>query len=258
MCFDIDSQPPIPRVAGAAITHRDLVLEAADGNRYAAFEALPDRLRGMGILVLPDVRGLFTYYEELALRFAEAGVAALAIDYYGRTAGVAKRDAAFDFDAHVPRSTWAGLQADVRAAAAHLREDAAVERLFSIGFCYGGRLSLLLASLRDVAMDGVIGFYGWPVGPFRNDMPAPADLAGTFGSRVLALFGGADAGIPAEHVTAFEAALAAARVDHRVVTYPGAPHSFFDRKAEAFADASAAAWTEVRTFLGLADRADPG
>jgi carboxymethylenebutenolidase len=115
-----------------------------------------------------------------------------------------------------------------------------------------------LASLRDVAMDGVMGFYGWPVGPFRNDMPAPADLAATFGSRVLALFGGADPGIPAEHVVAFDTALAAAGVDHRVVTYPGAPHSFFDRKAEAFAEASAAAWTEVRTFLGLADQADPG
>jgi carboxymethylenebutenolidase len=251
MCFDIDSHPPIPPLAGAAIAHRGLVLEAADGNRFAAFEALPDQPRGLGILVLPDVRGLFTYYEELALRFAEAGVAALAIDYYGRTAGASRRDATFDFATHVPRSTWAGLQGDVRAAAEHLRAHTAVERLFSIGFCYGGRLSLLVASLRDVAADGVIGFYGWPVGTFRNDMPAPADLAATFGSRVLALFGGADTGIPAADVTAFEAALAAAAVDHRVVTYPGAPHSFFDRKAEAFAEASAAAWMEVRAFLGL-------
>jgi carboxymethylenebutenolidase len=254
MCFDIDSQPPIPPVAGAAVAHHELVLEASDGNRFAAFEALPDQPSGLGILVLPDVRGLFTYYEELALRFAEAGVAALAIDYYGRTAGASRRDAVFDFAAHVPRSTWAGLQADARAAAAHLREHAAVERLFTIGFCYGGRLSLLLATLRDVAPEGVIAFYGWPVGTFRNDMPAPADLAATFGSRVLALFGGADAGIPAEHVAAFEAALTAASVEYRVVTYPGAPHSFFDRKAEAFAEASDAAWTEVRAFLGLPDR----
>ena len=48
------------------------------------------------MLILPDVRGLFTFYEELALRFAEAGVAALAIDYFGRTAGTAARGADFD------------------------------------------------------------------------------------------------------------------------------------------------------------------
>ena len=43
--------------------------------------------------------------------------------------------------------------------------------------------------------------------------------------------------------------LRAAGVDHRVVTYPGAPHSFFDRKAEEFADASAAAWQEILGFI---------
>jgi carboxymethylenebutenolidase len=204
VCFDPDSEPPIRPLAGATIEHRHLVLEAADGNRLAAFEALPDHPAETGILVLPDVRGLFSYYEELALRFAEAGLAALAIDYYGRTAGPSRRDADFDFAPHVPRSTWAGLQADVRAAAEHLRAATPVTRLHSVGFCFGGRLSLLLASLGDLALDGVIGFYGWPVGPFRNDMPAPADVAPDFRSRVLALFGGADAGIPAEHVDSFE------------------------------------------------------
>ncbi len=251
MCFDPDSQPPIQPLAGAAIDHRNLVLEAADGNRLAAFEALPDHPAKAGILVLPDVRGLFSYYEELALRFAEAGLPALAIDYYGRTAGPSRRDADFEFAPHVPRSTWAGLQADVRAAATHLRTNASVTDLYSIGFCYGGRLSLLLASLPDLALDGVIGFYGWPVGPFRNDMPAPADVVTDFGSRVLALFGGADAGIAAKDVDAFQQALELAGVRHRVVTYPGAPHSFFDRKQAEHADASARAWAEVCAFLGL-------
>ena len=52
-------------------------------------------------MILPDVRGLYLFYEELALRFAEAGIDALAIDYFGRTAGVAKRDADFDHAPHV-------------------------------------------------------------------------------------------------------------------------------------------------------------
>jgi carboxymethylenebutenolidase len=256
MCFDPDSEPPIAPLAGAAIENRQVVLEAADANQLAAFEALPERAASVGTLVLPDVRGLFSYYEELALRFAEVGVAALAIDYYGRTAGPSRRDASFDFAPHVPRSTWAGLQADVRAAAAHLRASAGVTTLYAVGFCYGGRLSLLLASLPDLALDGVIGFYGWPVGTFRNDMPAPAEMAGSFSSRVLALFGGADSGIPADDVAAFEQALVAARVSHRVVTYPDAPHSFFDRKQAEYADASAQAWAEVRAFMALESAAD--
>ena len=70
-------------------------------------------------------------------------------------------------------------------------------------------------------------------------------MAASIRSPVLGLFGGADAGITPEAIAAFDAALAAAGVDHRLVTYPGAPHSFFDRKAAEFADASAAAWAET-------------
>ena len=54
---------------------------------------------------------------------------------------------------------------------------------------------------------------------------------------------------------AFEAALAQAGVEHEVVTYPGAPHSFFDRKQEEFADASADAWRRVLAFIERYSRA---
>jgi len=80
MCFSEDSQPPISPVAGASVEHHALVLTAADGNRFAAFRADAAEPSGDAILVLPDVRGLFGYYEELALRFAEIGVDALALD----------------------------------------------------------------------------------------------------------------------------------------------------------------------------------
>ena len=91
MCFELDSVPPIPTISGAAVSHDDLVLEAADGNRFAAFEATPDESNGIGVVILPDVRGLYRFYEELALRFAERGYLAIAIDWFGRTAGVEKR-----------------------------------------------------------------------------------------------------------------------------------------------------------------------
>src|SRR5262245_41856960 len=88
VCFEPDSLPPVPPLRGAAVSHEDLVLEAADGNRFAAFEAVPEEPSRTGIAVLPDVRGLYRFYEELALRFAEVGYRAVAFDYFGRTAGV--------------------------------------------------------------------------------------------------------------------------------------------------------------------------
>ena len=112
----------------------------------------------------------------------------------------------------------------------------------------GGRLAFLTDGF-GLGLAGVIGFYGWPVGPSRNGTPAPAEVADTFEAPVLALFGGADEGIGADAVAAFEQALGAAGVEHRVVTYAGAPHSFFDRKHEEFAEISAAAWDEVLAFI---------
>ena len=83
MCFDTDSLPPIPAISGAAVSHDDLVLEAADGNRFAAFAASPDEAAATGFVILPDVRGLYRFYEELALRFAERGMAAVAFGVGG-------------------------------------------------------------------------------------------------------------------------------------------------------------------------------
>jgi carboxymethylenebutenolidase len=248
MCFDHDSVPPIAPIAGGSLDGSLVTLTAADGNAFAAFRARPASPGGAGVVILPDVRGLYAFYEELALRFAERGVDALAIDWFGRTAGVSSRDGEFDYAPHVARTTWAGISADIAAAVAALRADG-VERIFTIGFCMGGRMSFLAGSL-GLDLTGVIGLYGTLVGPWRNDAPEPAALAPRIASPVLGLFGGADGAIPAEHREAFEAALTAAGVDHRLVTYDGAPHSFFDRKAEEFAAASASAWDEITRFIG--------
>jgi carboxymethylenebutenolidase len=249
MCFDHDSHPPIEPIAGGAIAHERLTLTAADGTRFGAFRADAANPTGAGIIVLPDVRGLHRYYEELALRFAEAGIDAIAIDYFGRTAENDDRGEGFDFQPHVAATRWATLQQDVAAAAAHLRATRGVGALYDIGFCFGGRLALDLATVDELQLDGVIAFYGWPVGAARNDLPAPVDLVDSMACPVLAIFGGADQGIPADRVATFQAALETAGVDHQVITYPDAPHSFFDRKQTEFADASAAAWDEVLGFV---------
>jgi carboxymethylenebutenolidase len=252
MCFDLDSRPPIDPIAGGALDAERLMLEAEDGATFGAYVARATDPTGAAILVLPDIRGLHPYYEELALRFAEAGVDALAIDYFGRTAGpaAAERAADFDFRPHVEQTTYEGLTADLRAGATRLRAggEARARALFTIGFCYGGRLSLL-AGTQGLGLAGVVSFYGWPVGQFHAGMPAPAEMAGAMRSPLVAIFGGGDSGIPAEAVAAFEAAIAAAGVAGEVVVYPGAPHSFFDRKASAWADASADAWKRTLAFI---------
>jgi carboxymethylenebutenolidase len=246
MCFDLDSSPPIPPLAGAAVSHSDLVLEAADGNRFAAFAARPDGEPRAGVVVLPDVRGLYRFYEELALRFAERGYAAVAFDYFGRTAGVEKRPNEWDFMDHVMQTTQEGIQADVGAAVAHLRSQG-VERIFTVGFCFGGRHSWLsTAGGHDLA--GAIGFYGRP-GAGNDGSPGPIQRAGELEGPILALMAGADQAISLEDVAELERSLRNAGVEHEVVTYDGAPHSFFDRKQEEFAQASEDAWKRVLAFL---------
>jgi carboxymethylenebutenolidase len=245
MCFDLDSSPPIPLIAGAAVSHDELVLEASDGNRLAAFAAHPDEAPATGIVVLPDVRGLYRFYEELALRFAERGFEAVAIDYFGRTAGAEKRDDEFDYMEHTPLTRSATVQADVGAGVAYLR-DRGVSSMFTVGFCFGGRNSWL-ATAEGHGLAGAVGFYG-SLGE-RNGESGPIDRAAELEGPILALQAGDDQNITAEQNQAFAEALTAVGVDFELITYEGAPHSFFDRKQTEFADASEDAWNRVLHFI---------
>jgi carboxymethylenebutenolidase len=239
VCFELDSEPPIPRIAGAAVSHDELVLESEGGNSFAAFAATPDEPTETGVVILPDVRGLYRFYEELALRFAERGIAAVAIDYFGRTAGVAKRGDDFEYMPHVEQTTPEGVQADTGAAVEYLRAHGC-NNIFTVGFCFGGRNSWLAAASGH-GLVGAIGFYGRPdaVIPRVADIDAP----------ILALQAGADQNITAEDNAAFDRALTGAGVEHELVTYNGAPHSFFDRKEEEFAQESDDAWNRVLAFI---------
>ena len=251
MCFDHDSRPPITPIAGGATDARDLTLTSADGTRFHAYAARATRPSGAGMIVLPDVRGLHTYYKELALRFAEVGVDAVAIDYFARTDKTGDRSDAFEYLPHVGQTTPETLQADIAAAAAHLHsaEGGHARALFSVGFCFGGAISFLQAA-SGLGYAGVIGFYGWPLGLARwPDRPKPIDEVSRFRAPVLSIYGGADPGIPPSAIADFDRALARAGVQHETVTYDGAPHSFFDRKQTEFADASADAWRKVQEFI---------
>jgi dienelactone hydrolase len=190
MCFGTTARPPLPPIAGRAgiAGSERLVLEASDGNRFNAFSARAADPDAPGIMILPDVRGLHPFYEDLATRFAEAGVHATAMDYFGRTAGLDERDADFDHWAHVKQITVDGLGADTAATIAHIRSAAGggAERVYSVGFCMGGRISFNQA-WRDHGLAGVIGFYGGPQGRGPDDDTAPVRLAPAYrsGARPL-------------------------------------------------------------------------
>ncbi|MGZ4396378.1 MAG: dienelactone hydrolase family protein, partial [Gaiellaceae bacterium] len=141
-----------------------------------------------------------------------------------------------------------GIQADVAAAVEYLRSPAggSCRSVFTVGFCFGGRNSWLSAA-GGHGLAGAVGFYGNP-GP-RDDRPGPTQVAGMMEAPILALQAGDDQNITRELNAEFDEALSAAGVAHEIVTYDGAPHSFFDRSYEEHADASANAWSRVLAFL---------
>jgi carboxymethylenebutenolidase len=264
MCHDPASRPPDPPLPSGEVRPAEgarVALTAGDGTRFSAFSARPDSGGGPGIVILPDVRGLHPFYEQLALRFAAAGVAAVAIDYFGRTAGVGERGDDFDYMAHIRQCRAETIALDVAAAVAHLHapEGGGATSVFTVGFCFGGRQSFnQAAEAHELA--GVVGFYGGvaPLSPAMiqrfgiedtQDRNAPLLRVHDFTCPVLGLFGGADPGITAEHRAAFDKALGDAGIPHELVVYEGAPHSFFDRRFEEYQQACEDAWRRVLTFV---------
>ncbi len=251
MCYEADAVPPIYGPPRTFVRSRQVELVSADGSTFAGYEVMPFERHGPAVLVLPDNRGLFGFYEHLADRFAEQGHPALAIDYFGRTDGTAYRDRGADFalpERHMPRLgqlTKDGLYADFATGIGHLRAVAGGP-VVSFGCCLGGRFAYLTASAR-FGLAGAIGLYGYP-DPIR-EAPGPTQLAGELTAPILAVFGGADAGIPPETVARFASALTEAGVPHEFVSYPGAPHGFFEAGEGRFDADCADVWRRSLTFL---------
>src|SRR5207253_9713043 len=197
MCHSDESRPPLPPVSGAASDQGDIVLTSADGTRFAGYFARAEQPTGAGMVVMQDVRGLHTFCKELAVRFAETGTDAVAIDYFGRTAGMGDRSEAFEYMPHVEKTTQETIAADVSAAIAHLesKDGGAVKAVFTVGFCFGGSSSWNQSALNP-GLSGCIGFYGRPARsePYISKMKAP----------LLLLVAGADAATSVDVAREFE------------------------------------------------------
>ena len=242
MCYSADALPPLPPISGAATDQRDLRLRSADGTEFMAYAARAEQPNGRGMVILPDVRGLFPFYKELAVRFAEAGFEAIALDYFARTAESDDRSEGFDWQQHVPKTTPENIAADVRACIDHLAtpEGGRPGAVFSVGFCFGGATSWR-QSANNPDLAGCIGFYGGRplerVGPWIPEMRSP----------VLMLLAGVDSTTP-EEFEEFASKVREQGVEVESHTYPGAPHSFFDRLQHEWKEASDDAWRRILDF----------
>ena len=249
MCYDSDARPPYPPISGGAADGKDVVLTAQDGNQFAAYIAYSAQPAGPQVVIYPDVRGLHQFYKELALRFAEVGVRALAIDYFGRTAGLTPRDDSFECMPHVRKMTIPAFFADLTAALAYLRDLNKTDRpTYIVGFCHGGTL-VLHTGAEEFDLAGLIPFYAGSGLPMAGRKGSTLEQAANIRYPVLGLFGGDDPSIPAVYIEHLDKQLDTAGVAHRIITYADAPHSFFDRKYVEYADASADAWTQMLNFI---------
>lgn len=241
MCYTDDARPPLPPVGGAAADHRDLTLTSADGTRFMAYVARAESPNGSGMVICPDVRGLFPFYKELAVRFAEAGFETIAFDYFGRTATDSDRGEGFDWQAQVQQTKPETVADDVRACVEYLRtaEGGNPRAVFTVGFCFGGTASWSQIG-RGHGLAGAIGFYGGRPGLI---LPLLPQMKG----EILMLLAGKDHTPPEEHAKVAEE-LRAGGIPVESHVYPDAPHSFFDRTYAEHAAACDDAWHRILAF----------
>lgn len=250
MCFDPLATPPrLPQdVPTNEFSSTDLLLQSGD-TRFRAYLSLAPSTSRTAVVVLPDVRGLFGYYEQLTTRFAAAGHHAVAFDYFGRTAGTSPRDGDFEFMPHLKETTPEQIRADAGVCITALRERTDIDHVVTLGFCFGGSQSYLATTDPALGLSGAVAFYGGLDPRKLGVFPKPAAVAGSMRGPLLALYGGADPSITPELREEFDQALTAADVEHEFVVYPGAPHSFFDRSHADHQAECDDAWRHTLRFL---------
>jgi len=241
VCHSADERPLVRAVGGAAADHGDLVLTSADGTRFAAYFARAAHPSGSGMVIVPDSNGISQFYTALARRFAEAGIDAVTIDLYGRTAGPGLRPTGFNGDDHAGRTHPETVDQDVAAGAAYLRsaDGGAAKHVFCVGFCFGGAIAWRQSAR---GLDGGIGFYGWGQA-LRETVPDLKQIK----APVLLLVAGKDIYFTLDDSMLTDRKLEEAGVEHKTVVYDDAPHSFFSDGAhqETVDDA----WRQVLEFV---------
>ena len=220
------------------------VVSTPDGP-MRCYEAVPDGEARGAVVVIQEAFGVNPHIEDITRRVAEAGYHAVAPDMFHRTGGAVVDYG--DFGAVIEHFIGIGsdesIMADVDAALDYLRGVGFTDRRIGIvGFCFGGRVTFLVASQR--ALGAAAGFYGGGIVTARfPQFPALIDRVPNLATPWLGLFGDRDESIPVDDVEQLRKALTDAPVATDVVRYAGAEHGFnCDARPSYDADAAADAW----------------
>lgn len=234
---------------GAALVEKPIEYKSGDVT-CEGWQAYDDAAgKRPAVLVVHQWTGISAHEKEAARKLAELGYNVLVADVYGK--GVRPQPPAAGQEAGKYKKDRALLRARLTSALNVLKADARTDatQLAATGYCFGGTSVLELAR-SGADLKGVVTFHG------GLDSPKPADGKNIKG-KVLALHGADDPYVPAKDVAAFEKELQEAKVDYKLIKYPGAVHSFTHKEAgsdnskgAAYNEAAdQASWQEMKAFL---------
>jgi dienelactone hydrolase len=242
--------PALAAVQGEPVEYK------AGGVAMQGYLAYDDAVKGKrpGVIVIHEWWGHNEYARKRARMLAELGYTALAVDMYGGGQTADHPDNAKQFMQALtgdPKLVRARFDAALKALRKHKTVDA--RHVAAIGYCMGGIIVLNMAR-EGANLAGVASFHG-SLGTATPAQP------GKVRAKVLVLTGAADPFVPAEQVEAFRKEMDAARADYKLVSYPGAKHSFTSPDADALgpkfnlpfaydAAADQASWAELQAFFG--------
>jgi carboxymethylenebutenolidase len=210
-----------------------------------------------GVIVIQEVYGVNDYIKSVCDQVASWGYVAMALAMFQRTApgldlGYTPEELALG-RSHKDQTTAATILSDFQATIAYLQalDQVKAGKLGTIGFCFGGHMAFLGATLPEIGASAL--FYPSGVAVMTPGGGTPSlELADRIQGKVLALFGTADPIIPLEQVDLMAAGLKAAGVDFELVRYEGAGHGFAcDRRSEFVAAAAQDAWDRVAGLFNL-------
>ncbi len=220
-------------------TQTTISLDTADGP-MDLYEARPDGAPIGAVIVIQEAFGINDHIQDVTRRFAAEGFHAVAPALFHRAGGgTAPYD---DFSKVMPLFEGLsddGLLIDVDAAVEQLGSAGfAPSQIGVVGFCFGGRVSFLVAARR--ALGAAVGFYGGGiVTARRGGFPPLVGEASTLKTPWLGLFGDRDQSIPVDDVEALRTALEGAPVDAQVVRYPEGEHGFHCDERPSYDEAAA-------------------
>ncbi len=210
------------------IDAREVKIPVDDG-QIPAYFATPKSGPNPLVLVVQEIFGVHEHIKDVCRRLAKLGYCAIAPELYARQGDVSKiTDFKEIIDKVVSKVPDSQVMADLDATVAFAKKFRNIDasELAITGFCWGGRIVWLYAA-HNPDVKAAVAWYGRLVGQTDPLHPKnPIDVVGSLKVPVLGLYGGADAGIPADSIEKMRQALKAAGKTAEIVVYPDTPHGF--------------------------------